>query len=90
MKTRIINVGKRISNRISNSFIGKTFRFAKKVASAAFSAVSFAALAFFKTSKLIGKGVRAVGKKMVSGVRKIVNLAKKKKLGKAIVYFAPA
>ena len=49
-----------------------------------YNTAKFAAKAFWGASKLVGKGVRAVGRGAIKGVKKMINLAKAGKLGKAI------
>lgn len=70
--------------------IAKVYGAVKKTMAVAYKAVKFATKAFVAASRTVGKAVRAVGKAAVSGVKKMMALAKAGKLRAAIMNFAPA
>lgn len=94
--------------RISNSFIGKTYRAiasvvksivgiarkiyngVKKTIKAVWKATKSTARAFYGASKFVGGLVKSAAMGTYRGIKKVVNMAKSGKLGKAIMNFAPA
>lgn len=97
MKKGISNsfIGKtyRAISKVVKTIVGiakKIYQAVKKTIKTVWKATKVTAKAFWGASKLVGRGLRAIGRGIVSGVKHAISLHEKGQLGSAIRNFAPA